>query len=176
MKYEIVQDDDLQNPRTEYDNIGTMLYTSTRYVLGDKRVTADEIEDVANDDSMIVLPVYAHIHGEVRLSTSPFGDPWDSGQCGIIYMTKEAAKEWPDEEAARAALRSEVETFGTYLAGEMVKWVVLGDDGSIVDSCGGYYDREHAEADAKASLAIYMNERAKRNEIEVTCLGELEGC
>ncbi len=164
MKYEIVQDPDPQNPRTEYENVGTILYTSHRYLLGDKRVTADEIDAIAHDDNMIVMPVYAYIHGDVRLSTRPFGDPWDSGQCGIIYMTKEAAKEWPDEEAAKAALKSEVETFGAYLAGEVFGWAVKDDRGETVDSCYGYYGREDAEQDAKQSLACHQAEQANRSE------------
>ncbi len=35
MKYEIVRDDNPQNPRTEYENVGTILCTSTRYLLGE---------------------------------------------------------------------------------------------------------------------------------------------
>ena len=164
MKYEIVHDDDPLNPRTEYENAGTILYTSSNYQLGDRRVTADEINAIANDDSMLVLPVYAHIHSGILLSTSPFGDPWDSGQCGIIYMTKEAAKEWPDEEAALATLKSEVETFSIYLAGDVLGWVITNDHGNVVDSCCGYYRREDAEQDARQSLACYQAEQAKKNE------------
>lgn len=164
MKYEIVWDPDPLNPRTEYENAGTILYTSHRYLLGDKRVTADEIDAIAHDDNMIVMPVYAYIHGDVRLSTSPFGDRWDSGQCGVIYMTKESAKEWPDEEAAKAALESEVEMFGAYLAGEVYGWVIKNDCGEVVDSCYGYYDREDAEQSARHELACHQADQAEKNE------------
>lgn len=184
MEYEIRQDEAADNPRTEWDHLGTILYTSHRYLLGDRRVAADEIDQVVHDNDNICLPVYAYIHGGVALSTGPFTCPWDSGQCGVIYTTKAKALEWYDKEEltpelvdkAMHDLKAEVEELNQYFGGEVVEWVMLDDDGSIVDSCGGYYDREHAEADAKASLAIYMNERAKRNEIEVTCLGELEDC
>lgn len=164
MKYEIVRDPDPLNPRTEYENAGTILYTSHRYLLGDKRVTADEIDAIAHDDNMIVLPVYAYIHGGVLLSTSPFGDPWDSGQCGIIYMTKETSKEWPNEDAAKAALKSEVETFGAYLAGEVYGWVVKDDCDEVIDSCWGYYRQEDAEQDAKQSLACHQADQTEKNE------------
>lgn len=183
MRYEIQEDTLAENPRAGCDHLGTILYTSHRYLLGDRRVHVDEIRQVERGDGNIVLPVYAYVHSGVWLSTSPFTCPWDSGQCGIIYATEEEAlKRFAKDEMTpelgklvEEALKAEVEAFSRYLAGEVLVWIVLDDDGNVIDSCGGYYDREHAEADAKASLGNYLHERGRKSEIEVTCLGEEVG-
>lgn len=40
-------------------------------------------------ESHIILPIYAYEHGGITLSTGSFSCPWDSGQVGWIYATKE---------------------------------------------------------------------------------------
>ncbi len=183
MEYEIQQDDAAENPRAEFDHLGTILYTSHRYLLGDRKTEVGEIHQVERDGNNIVLPVYAYIHSGVTLSTNSFGCPWDSGQCGIIYATKEDALKWfgKDEmtpelgKLVEETLKKEVEEFSLYLSGGVLAWVVRDSAGDILESVGGYYDRECAEADAKAALEGYLHKRGRKNEIEVTCLGEPEG-
>lgn len=134
----IAQDDDPESPR-KWDNLGTILYTSSRYVLGDKRVYREEIAEVVSDPNNIVLPVYAYIHSGTRLSTTPFHCPWDSGQCGIIYCTKETAKaEGLTEERAKAVLKGEIETLDQYFNGK-VAGITIEFEGEEVDSCWGFY-------------------------------------
>lgn len=176
MRYEIVQDTDPQNPRTDMDNLGTMLYVSHKYLLGDRRVDPDEVKTTLHDEGVISLPVFAFIHGDVHLSTEAFGDPWDSGQCGVIYTTKAEAAEWLGldlgedrlEALTKEALKAEVAVFSAYLSGEVFGWVVRDDLGDVTDSCYGYYSREDAEADAKGTLACLLAARAQRNELTVT--------
>jgi hypothetical protein len=154
----ILFDIDPINPREEYDHLGTMLYVSRRYLLGDKCVSSEEIEETVERDDLYYISVYAHIHGGVLLSTHGFSDPWDSGQCGIIYVEKEKlAKEFPDlsgddlDAKAEEILRSEVEEFSHYLSGEVYGFHVEKDD-KHVDSCYGYYSVEDALEAAKERI------------------------
>lgn len=170
----IKPDENAESPRGGFfDNVGTILYTSTRYTLGDKQVDRDEITAIANDPDNIVLPVYAYIHSGIRLSTGPFSCPWDSGQCGIIYCTKaRAVKEWGKKlctqtviEKAKRYLEGEIETFNQYLSGEVVGYTVEGP--LCEDSCWGFYPDEkggydYAISEAKAAIDYDRKVEAKR--------------
>lgn len=153
---EIHYDQDAQSPR-ENDNLGTIIYTSTRYCLGDKRVDRDEIESIVNSDKYISLPVYAYIHSGTCLNTTGFSCPWDSGQCGIIYVEKSKIRqEWGKKkispklrEKVLNNLRGEVEEFSRYLGGETYGYVIKGEDGEEYDSCWGFIGLEYAIEAAK---------------------------
>lgn len=174
MKYVIEQDQGAENPRTSWDQFGTILYTSSHYVLGDKQVR-DEfyMQEICDDPQNVVFPVYAYIHGSVALSMSSFSCAWDSGQCGVIYVTREKIREMygckriTKRTLARveALLRSEIETFSAYLSGEVYGYRILDDDDNEVDSCWGFYGYKHVEDDAKAALAACEKDaKRKANE------------
>lgn len=97
------RDVDAPNPREEFDHLGTILYSSTRYTLGDKRGGSVPPDAVS-------LPVYAFIHSGITLSTLPFTDPYDSGQSGVIYARRADAPGMSDDEI-ESALRAEVSEF-----------------------------------------------------------------
>lgn len=147
-------DNDPMNPRDDC-NLGEILYTSSRYTLGDSRVEADTIQEITERNDVIYLPVYAYIHGSVMLSTSGFSDVWDSGQCGIIYCEMDAAKaEFPSLdgteliEVVKRCLEAEVEMYSKYLSGDMYGYIV--ESSFDEDSCWGFYSREDALNEAKA--------------------------
>jgi hypothetical protein len=160
MRYEILNDEDPQHPRKEFDVFGTILYTSSRYELGDERVSAEEIQSKTQDTSVIALPVFAFIHGSVTLNTGGFDCPWDSGQCGIIYITKDKVRETFKVKRisttllkqVRETLQSEVKTYSQYLSGEVYGYRILNDQNEEVDSCWGFYGLENVEAEAKEAL------------------------
>jgi len=144
----IMPDDDPMNPR-EWDNLGTILYSSSRYVLGDKEVSVDEIEEITQRDDVIWLPVYAYIHSGVVLNTGGFSCPWDSGMSGIIYVEKKAAEAaWAgfeddySEDRVRKVLQGEVETFSQYVSGDIYGYVVETATGEHVNSCWGFFGHE----------------------------------
>jgi len=96
------------------------------------------------------LPLYLYDHSGITMSTGSFSCPWDSGQVGFIYVTKERAhQEWgttlmqqrrdPDTGALLSGLvpvrpmtdedylqrlRNEVETYDQYLTGDVYGYVV----------------------------------------------------
>jgi hypothetical protein len=169
MKLKIEIDTDPLSPR-EYDNLGTILYTSSRHTLGDRRTSVDEIENIENDPDYVCLPVYAYIHGETRLSTQPFGNRFDSGRCGLIYASKaKVLREFGTNELtpdviqrARGAMEIEIDMYSRYLSGEVYGYVIEGFNGECVDSCWGFDSREAAEAEGEASRIAHLREYERK--------------
>jgi len=171
---EIHTDEDPQSPR-EWDNLGEILYTSTRYVLGDRCVSKEEIDEIIKRKDVIWLPVYAYIHGGTTINTTGFSCPWDSGQCGIIYVEyAKVLKEFGRKRMTvkfRARiekyLKNEVATLDQYYQGDVygyiikkvkdASWCSEGDEEEI-GSCWGFFGEEYCreeaiqEADADAEL------------------------
>lgn len=158
MRYEILTDEGPESPRK--DGFGTILYTSTRYELGDERVDPEEIEQKMKDSSVIAIPVYALIHGSISLSTRNFGDLWDSGQSGIIFVYKEEVrKTWnitkiskKRRELVIEALKNEIEIYSQYLAGEVYGYKIFDDQDEEVEACWGFYGFETANKEAVEAL------------------------
>ncbi len=122
---QIHYDTDPQNPREEFDHVGTMLCAHGRYKLGDQQfngtdtmtaaqqIVAQIYDEFFPDDEMtainyeeelldkcpiIALPLYLYDHSGITMNTGGFHCPWDSGQVGLIYVSLEkAAKEWPQK-------------------------------------------------------------------------------
>ena len=91
----ICPDDDPESPR-EWDNLGTIVYRKgSRYTLGDEEVDPYEFQEWAKEQDLIILPVFAYIHGNVWLKTSSFQGllsqghaEFDSGQSGLDICRK----------------------------------------------------------------------------------------
>lgn len=138
----IRQDPDSMSPR-ECDNLGKIVHWHRRYDLGE-RVSPDW----EPPEGAFVLPVYMIDHSGIALNTEGFGCPWDSGQVGWIYVTREDAAEafgWnvPLRMTAKRkntvtdALRAEIKVYSQYLSGECFGFEIEGTDGSQ-DSCWGF--------------------------------------
>lgn len=142
-------DEECESPRTAYDNLGTILYTSRTYLLGDKCVTRDQIEHEFDRSKAVWLPIYAFIHSDITISTSPFNCRLDSGQCGEIYVTYEKIKAeygWKKMSKKRVAqitkyLEGEIDTFNAYLAGNVYGFKTFDNTSHAeIDSVWGIYD------------------------------------
>lgn len=228
---EIIQDDDGINPRSEWDNLATMICFHNRYTLGDKHdyrnsqemlrsmaIEADpylqdrieyweegngqrqlmnkfdwkevdaKTDDIINkliqsaiDKHYITLPLYLYDHSGITMSTSPFSCPWDSGQVGIIYISKKKALEeysWKQLTKSNRAkiisyLVSEVECYDQYLTGDVYGFHVhkldedgeIEDDSDILDSCWGFFGHDWEEnglfEHAKPSIDWHIKEMAE---------------
>jgi hypothetical protein len=125
-------------------------------------VESDMEEDAALcwqlfDKDNIRLPLYLYDHSGISISTGSFSCPWDSGQVGFIYCSKEhARKEWGEKynpgiteeeiwEKAEACLRGEVKTYDDYLTGQVVGYVAEDPDGEQIHSCWGFYPDEKGD-------------------------------
>ena len=88
------------NPRTEWDNLGTMVAFWNRCDLGDNKtdptgeytMSREEAEEFSCRKDIISLPLYVYEHSGITMSTGsgyPYNDRWDAGCAGFIYITKE---------------------------------------------------------------------------------------
>lgn len=112
----IKADDTGDSPR-DWDNLGTMVCWHRHYSLGDNNgykkpadflqdlvhkyvPTMEHDRDLENLDMasclelletapIATLPLYLYDHSGITMSTNDFGDRWDSGQVGWIYVDKE---------------------------------------------------------------------------------------
>ena len=82
------------------------------------------------NEHYVILPLYLFDHSGISISTGSFHDPWDSGQVGFIYASKEKAKEgWGQSPRVRHnAPSSEFFTEGLLY--------VLTDQGEVLDNHG----------------------------------------
>lgn len=157
----IIQDCDPENPRVDFDNLGTFAMFHRHYAFGDKHATKDIVEAKlieARKSHYICLPVYMYDHSGQTISTTPFSCPWDSGQIGIIYVhVMDVRKEFSVKRVSKKLrekvlhlLRGEIETLDQWLTGDVYGFelyetheVPTGDgvelQERLIDSCFGFY-------------------------------------
>ena len=169
---EIHIDTDPESPR-EWDNLGEILYMKrSRETLGDRGVTPEEMNEILARKDIVYLPVYAYVHSGVCLNTTGYSCPWDSGQSGIIFVTKERIlKEYSRKivtkkvrEAVKEVLRQEVETYSKYLGGEVYGYQILDQDGGEIDSCWGIFGLEYCRQEATESAKSITEREVSGNE------------
>lgn len=103
-RIEIHPDTDAESPR-EWDNAGTMVCWHRRYALGDKHTfnSPADFEEWAKENKALVLPLFLYDHSGLSMRTSAYGDPWDSGQVGYIYiLPAKILEEWGKGKEAEA--------------------------------------------------------------------------
>ncbi len=161
---EVIQDEDAQNPRTEFDNLGTMICFHNRYRLGDKHdydvrpeyygSWKDMIKRFGRaNDAAVILPIYMYDHSGITISTTPFSCPWDSGQIGFIFIPKSKVREEYKVKRISPKLRDkittyllgEVETYNQFLTGDVYGFKVMNAEGEEEDSCWGFYGSDPKE-------------------------------
>lgn len=152
----IKQDESPESPRS-WENLGTCLFFHKRYNFGDKNTLGINSNNYSNFEAMknvlikkhgakVILPVYMYDHSGQTIATTPFSCPWDSGQLGFIFVTRDTLlKEYGGKrvtpkiiETAERVLKNEIETLDQYVKGEVYgfKTKIDGEDG---DSCWGFY-------------------------------------
>lgn len=179
----ITQDQDAESPR-EWCNLGTLQIFHDRYELGDTQAgpypsdysSWSELEAafIKHHGPMIILPVYMLDHSGLRVNTTGFHCPWDSGQVGFIFVTLARVREefgWKAITAKRRAqietsLRGEVETLDQYLTGDVWGYTITEDEtGEIVDSCWGFYGRDECEKEAQDVLGAHVADLPEQGEL-----------
>jgi hypothetical protein len=152
---QVIQDDYAESPRHD-DNLGTMICFHRRYDLGDKHNYShkdysgwSEMKSAIekNENVAVILPLYLYDHSGITISTSPFSCPWDSGQIGFTFVSKKKLREEYRVkritkeiiERATKILLAEVETYDTYIRGEVYGFKVVDENGQVEDSCWGFF-------------------------------------
>lgn len=167
-------DQDAESPR-EWDNLGTMVCWHRRYNLGDKHEFStptdfQEWADSKESDIALCLPLYLYDHSGITMSCSKFSCPWDSGQVGYIYITREkirsgySAKRISKKllERVRGYLISEVKTYDLFLTGQVYGYTVEDLEGNNVDSCWGFFGMETVKDEATSAAKCCAESIAKR--------------
>jgi len=149
---EIHQDENPFDVRKEFDNLGKMLCFHDRYNLGDEHsFDMDETKEIFNNDKNIALPLFLYEHSGITMNTTGYSCKWDSGQVGIIFVTKEAVRKeynWKRITKERLTkihsyLKNEIETYDDYISGNVYGYTT---DDQIGDSCWGFYGYDHKKS------------------------------
>jgi len=170
----IFPDEDPESPR-EWDNLGTMVCFHRRYNLGDKHEYNSndfdswgelEARIIRDHDVAVILPLYLFDHSGITMCTNSFGDPWDSGQVGFIYVSKKTVREAYNlkyvtkkvRERMAEYLKGEVETYDNYLTGNVYGYQITKGDEDIY-SCWGYYELDECMKEAESVVEYSINEK-----------------
>lgn len=161
------------NPRTEFDNLGTMVCFHNRYNLGDKtKASIEDLKAIVKDTKRYIsLPLYLYDHSGITINTSGFTCQWDSGCIGAIYVSfEDIRKEYSCKRVTKKirekvlnVLCSEVETYDNYLTGEVYSYTIEDKNKEEIDSCCGFYGSDHEK-----SGLLYQARAAIDSEISKT--------
>lgn len=105
----------------------------------------EQIEE-AFDSLYISLPLFLYDHSGITMNTKGFHCPWDSGQVGFIYVTRERLRDehgWSRITKKRRSwveyiLRGEVETYDQFLRGDVYGYTVESRPKQTSDADGGW--------------------------------------
>ena len=174
----IYADEDPGNPRTEWDNLGTMILCGSYAWQGDKHGWGEKgwdewgreaslpkrIEESAGP--ILFLPIHGRCPSRGGMFAGAPGD-WDPDTCdGMIYVSlADVRREYSCKRVsakvrgqALSVLRGEVETQDQYLTGEVFGYVLEDPQGEHVDSCWGYYGIDYARQEARDTAAWYSTQ------------------
>ena len=163
-KYKLEIFDDLNpcSPR-EFDNLGTMVCFHRRYNLGDetelKSSDFSSWEELENylykeENALIAIPVFMYDHSGLWINTTGFSCPWDSGQIGYIYVSKEKVRREYSckriskklKKMIREMLCSEVDLYNDYLSGNVYGFTLTNkENAEEIDSSCGFYGTDYIE-------------------------------
>ena len=169
--YATIEQDEYAEAPDWYESVKIAYRKSSRYTLGNHGVTIpemEEIEEKIKSGKLVGLPVYAYVHSGVALSTSPFGDPWDSGQSGFAFAEpKQLAEEFGEDSDFKEILKSAVDTWSMYLQGDVYVIRVF-VDGEDVECIGGFYGLDYAKQEAKLLAEAYVKMPEGDTCVEIT--------
>lgn len=173
-KIEVAQDETPENPRN-WDNVCHIISLRGNWDIGDKGLSFDrdeglqklgELSKLEERGEIAMKPVYMYDHSGQTISLSDFGDRWDSGICGYIYVSKEEAfkkyggiteENW--KEVAYEHMEGEIGVYDQYIKGEVYGFqtyemhtvqhkdmntdaVWFTHEWEEIDSCWGFYGTE----------------------------------
>ena len=176
-KFELVveHDNDPMNPRTDWDNITTIVSFHKRYDIGDKTDYKssdfdnwDELREqiVSDHNVLLIKPLYMYDHSGITISTSPFSCRFDSGQVGWIFISEEQLNLMCGKDFERGVenlsliMNSEVRIYDEFLTGEVYQYKVYEietcnkghEHKTLVECCGSYYSEDDCWDEGKSVL------------------------
>lgn len=190
----IVQDQNSFNPRDDQENLGTIAYKHSKYVLGDEVIDdpIDWLEDKLSVNHLgrytnerlqeleelffrkyVGQRLYIYDHSGITISTKPFDCRFDSGQFGYIYTTKEKIRNLLGVKNVTQKIRkrvhkfleAEVDEFDTYLRGDVYGFEIRDENNELIDSCYGFYGVNWEENGLKDYLPEHLHPQLENAEI-----------
>lgn len=157
---EIYVDPDPINPVDDYDMLGEMICFHSRYNLGHYKSNftknKEEFIQYLNDNknNIIYLPLYLYDHSGITMNTTGFSCSWDSGQVGIIYVTKDKVRNFFNCKNITSKIRqqvidnlkSEVNTYDQYLRNEIYGYIVKDELDNEIDQVYGFFGSDHEKS------------------------------
>jgi hypothetical protein len=116
------------------------------------------------ENPIVIKPLYMYEHSGITISTKPFGDRWDSGQIGFVFIRKDDVRnEFSIKrcgqnmvERCDVLLEGEVDVYDKYLRGEVYGYEIgkINEDGHEegLERCGDYLNEEQCIHDGMVSL------------------------
>lgn len=186
-RVEVSYDDSPENPLTSWDHPGMAFYVDGRNsITTDTLSDADRAGDVLGRIMSTVDELYPRLHDVDEETQRRYdkwraiaGSPWQlftgsdngnqQGHQWNWYVLVDVT-EWTGEFADKieSAVRSTMESYRAWAAGEVYGYVALGPDDSDVDSCWGFYgdDRDGYMMDqARDSIAADVAERIEKTNL-----------
>ena len=152
-RYEINNDYNASSPDDWGDDEVFLVYDHRNFTV--KRDNFDPkdiyayIEELNDDfDDYFIFPVYAYIHSGVYLSLNHNGDRWDTSMRGYAIISK-TLRDDLDLELAKNYADDLIKEWNAYLSGEIYCYEIFDDTDEIIESCGGFYDFDECEKEAK---------------------------
>ncbi len=161
--WEVLEDVYAEHPYKDWDMLSQMLFSRSfshySHCPGVSESTQQDWRNFSQeppwDDLIYLTPIYVYSHGGTTFSLRPFSDRWDSGQVGWLFVTREAAEQnWPKyggwvlAKCAERLADQEFKVFEDWVDDGAWGWQVKDQDGELVESCWGYYDKAHARTEA----------------------------
>lgn len=127
------------------------------------------------DEYAIALPLYLYDHSGITMNTTGFHCPWDSGQVGFIYVSKENVRKEFNKKRISLQLRhkvlnllkGEVKLYDQYLTGDVYGYNI--DDpytGEHIDSCWRFYGHDWEENGLMEMVKNAIDYQIRLNEKE----------
>lgn len=167
-------DTDGLHPRKDFDQFATVsIIDRCRYSFGDNQLSYDELQKIASSSDHISLPIYMYDHSGITINTTGFSCPWDSGQVGVIHVSKADARmnfsvsriTKRVRQKVLDALRSEIKELDDYLTGQVYYYKVLDQDGEELDSCYGFIgESEYCLKEGLSAAEFFSNQQGATNE------------
>lgn len=136
--------------KQKYESLGERISEQPGTPYGSYEYTR-AVDDALLDEigkQFVVLPLYLYDHSGLTMNTTGFSCPWDSGQVGWIYVSRENVLDefggtrltTEKRERAEDLLRGEVNAYDLYLRGECYGYELYKHD-TLEDSCWGFLGR-----------------------------------
>lgn len=125
-----------------------------------EHLTIEHIIDKDLPDNIVVVPVYAYIHGGIALSLGEFNCQWDSGCFGFLLFKKD---DHDDE-----SLKNFVQLWNNILNGN-VYYLYIYDKHNTYECCGGFTDIDELKKEVDMILKSYVkyDKKLRDNKLKV---------